>query len=136
MLSDGGFTVQLSETALNADASAATVGGVSHVAYTHIDATGFRLELDGATFLFETEYDPTRLRAEMAGKLARWLVDDGAKVAKGAAYAEVEVMKMFLSLRAPESGTLRVKLSEGTVLNAGDLIAYVYDYIIFILSYE
>ena len=59
----------------------------------------------------------------MAGKLARWLVEDGAAVAKGEAYAEVEVMKMFLSLRAPEAGKVHIQLSEGTVLEAGDLLA-------------
>ena len=122
-LSDGGYTVRLDESSLSADASAALVGGVSHNVYTHVDATGFRLELDGATFLFEDEYDPTRLCAEMAGKLARWLVEDGSAVAKGEPYAEVEVMKMFLALRAPEAGKVHIQLSEGTVLEAGDLLA-------------
>lgn len=79
-LSDGGYLVLL--------------GAKSHVAYAREEAEGLRLVLDGATCIFTNEYDPTQLRASMSGKLARYLVDDGSFLRAGAAYAEVEVMKM------------------------------------------
>jgi hypothetical protein len=37
------------------------------------------------------EYDPTRLSTDVAGKLARCLVPDGAHLKKGEAFAEIEV---------------------------------------------
>ena len=59
----------------------------------------YRLVLDGSTCIFTKEYDPTRLCSEMAGKLARLLVEDGAEVKAGDAIVELEVMKMYLSLK-------------------------------------
>lgn len=59
----------------------------------------------------------------MAGKLTRFLAEDGATLSAGDPYAEVEVMKMFLSLKAPEDGVLRHACTEGCVLSDGDLVA-------------
>ena len=39
-------------------------------------------------------------------KLTRYVVDDGAHLAKGEAYAEVEVMKMLFLLNVSEAGTI------------------------------
>lgn len=41
------------------------------------------------------------------GKLVRYLVEDGGHIAADAPYAEVEVMKMMMTLLAPASGALR-----------------------------
>jgi biotin carboxylase len=110
-LSDGGLLVSL--------------GGRSHVVYAKEESSGLRLVLDGATCMFTNEYDPTQLRAAMSGKLSRFLVEDGTDLKAGQPYAEVEVMKMYMSLCIPESGRLfRVK-PEGSVLESGDLIAKV-----------
>lgn len=38
------------------------------------------------------------------GKLVRYLVEDGGHIAADAPYAEVEVMKMMMTLLAPASG--------------------------------
>jgi acetyl-CoA carboxylase/biotin carboxylase 1 len=108
-LSDGGFLVMLE--------------GQSHVAYMTQEAGGLRLVIDGQTCMFLDEYDPTRICANTAGKLIQFLVDDGAHVDKGSPYAEIEVMKMLMPLLAPESGTLSQVKPEGSVLEAGDLIA-------------
>jgi acetyl-CoA carboxylase/biotin carboxylase 1 len=81
VLSDGGRLVLL--------------GGRSHVAYTREDAAGLRLLLNGQTCVFSSEYDPTCLRASMAGKLVRFLVPDGSRVAAGAPYAEIEVSPLL-----------------------------------------
>ena len=44
-------------------------------------STGYRLVLDSQTCLFTNEYDPTQLRAEVAGKLTRFLVESDTDVA-------------------------------------------------------
>jgi biotin carboxylase/acetyl-CoA carboxylase carboxyltransferase component/biotin carboxyl carrier protein len=108
-LSDGGFLLLL--------------GSRSHTAYAKDVAAGLRMVIDGKTCLFPKEYDPSNLRAEMAGKLTRFLVEDGMTLKAGDPYAEVEVMKMFLSLKAPEDGVIRHAMTDGAVITEGDLIA-------------
>jgi len=108
-LSDGGLLVSM--------------GGRSHLVYAKEEPSGLRLVLDGATCQFTNEYDPTALRAPMSGKLVRFLVEEGAFVKAGTAYAEVEVMKMYMTLAAPESGSLQLRKPEGSLLEPGDLIA-------------
>ena len=108
-LSDGGMLLVL--------------GARSHTAYAKDVSAGLRMVIDGKTCLFAKEYDPSHLRAEMAGKLTRFLAEDGALLKAGDPYAEVEVMKMFLSLKAPEDGVLHHACTEGRVLSDGDLVA-------------
>ncbi|KAA0173957.1 hypothetical protein FNF27_04518 [Cafeteria roenbergensis] len=107
-LSDGGLLVLLN--------------GRSHVVYWKEEATGLRVALDGATCVFTAESDPSKLLADVSGKLVRFLVEDGAHVDKGQGYAEVEVMKMYMPLLAPEAGVLRHVQPEGAILEAGALI--------------
>ena len=38
--------------------------------------------LDGVTVLLPTVYDPSELRSDITGKLVRYLVEDGAQVAR------------------------------------------------------
>jgi acetyl-CoA carboxylase/biotin carboxylase 1 len=99
------------------------LNGSSHVAYARDDASMLRLNVDGKTVCFSKEYDPTQIESEMAAKLVRNLVPDGGHVNKGEEIVELEVMKMFLTLRAPESGLVENVMLEGSVLNVGDLIA-------------
>lgn len=74
--------------------------GRKFVCYGQEDASGLRLQIDSRTLVFENEHDPSQLRTPTPGKLARQLVENGEHVASGAAYAELEVMKMFLPLVA------------------------------------
>lgn len=107
-LADGGFLVLL--------------GGKSHVAYTKDEVGAQRFIVDGQTCLFAEEYDPTRLRAQMGGKLLRYLVQDGAAVEKNQPFAEIEVMKMNMQLTVKESGVITMLKPEGAVMEPGDLI--------------
>ena len=52
--------------------------------------------------LLPTLYDPSELRSDVTGKLVRYLVEDGASVKKGEPYAEMEAMKMIITLFASE----------------------------------
>lgn len=111
-LSDGGYLID--------------IGGKSRVAYLTSRgdaATGMRISMGGATISFSPDYDPTSLRTDVAGKLVKKLVDEGAHVVKGQPYCEIEVMKMFMPLKASEAGTLKWAMNEGAALAPGDLIA-------------
>ena len=68
-LSDGGLLLVL--------------GSRSHTAYAKDVSAGLRMVIDGKTCLFPKEYDPSHLRAEMAGKLTRFLAEDGATLKAG-----------------------------------------------------
>eukprot|EP01138_Halocafeteria_seosinensis_P000421 gb/GECG01000434.1/.p1 GENE.gb/GECG01000434.1/~~gb/GECG01000434.1/.p1 ORF type:complete len:2813 (+),score=333.03 gb/GECG01000434.1/:1-8439(+) len=111
VLSDGGMLILLD--------------GKSHLTYATEEATGLRLLLNGATCMFSKEYDPTQLRVSMSGKLSRYLVDDQQHVEANQAYAEIEVMKMYMQLVAPESGTMSLIKPEGSILEPGELLATV-----------
>ena len=108
-LSDKGYLIHL--------------GGRSHTAYATQDPSGLRLTLDGQTCIFSKEYDPTRLATDVAGKFVKQLVPESAHVAQGDAFAEIEVMKMFMPVRAPEAGTVHWVLTEGAAMGPGDLMA-------------
>jgi acetyl-CoA carboxylase/biotin carboxylase 1 len=86
-------------------------------------ASGIRLNVGGANIAFSPDYDPTSLRTDVAGKLVKRLVPDGAKVKKGEPFAEIEVMKMFMPLKVEESGIVTWCMNEGAALAAGDLLA-------------
>ncbi len=112
MLSDGGYLI--------------SSGGKSQVAYQTSkagSASGMRLSVGGRTVAFSPDYDPTSLRTDVAGKLVKKLVPDGAHLKKGSTYAEIEVMKMFMPLKVDESGVISWSNNEGAALAAGDLLA-------------
>ena len=80
-----------------------------------------RLTLDGKVVMLEKEKDPSVLVAPYAGKLTRYVVDDGAHLAKGEAYAEVEVMKMLFMLTVSEAGVITLAKGTGNVaIDAGE----------------
>lgn len=112
VLSDGGYLIDLS--------------GSSHVAYltSAVDsATGMKINVGGASASFSPDYDPSSLRTDVAGKLVKKLAADGSHLRKGEAYAEVEVMKMFMPLKVDEAGAIVWNINEGAALAPGDLLA-------------
>ncbi|KAL2915487.1 acetyl-coenzyme-A carboxylase [Polyrhizophydium stewartii] len=98
------------------------VDGHSHLTYTKEESHLTQLILDGKTCLLEKENDPTKLRSPSPGKLVRFLVDDGHHLKSGEAFAEIEVMKMYMPLLASESGVVKFDKPAGSVLAAGDII--------------
>ena len=99
------------------------LNGKKYVIYGKEFSNGLRLIIDGKTCVFQKEYDPTILKADMQGKLVRYLVADGSHIEKGQAYCEVEVMKMYLSMLAPESGYITHKNVSGAIIEAGVVLA-------------
>jgi biotin carboxyl carrier protein len=132
-LSCNGDHVECSVRALSDGGHLVLLQGRSHVAYMRALGEGSgasanfdegaRLTCDGHTYEFEPEFDPTRVCATAAGKLVGFLKEDGAHVAKGEPFAEVEVMKMYMPLLAPATGVLSHIMPEGSVLAPGALVA-------------
>ncbi|KAK4531784.1 hypothetical protein CCYA_CCYA09G2641 [Cyanidiococcus yangmingshanensis] len=97
--------------------------GRSFITYAKEDSTGMRLTIDGRTCLFPNERDPTRIAAQVSGRLVRYLVANDEHVDQGQAIAELEVMKMYLSIQAPEAGTIHLLKPAGAVLELGEVFA-------------
>lgn len=107
-LADGGLLVLLA--------------GKSHNVYWKEEAAATRLSVDGKTCLLEQENDPTQLRTPSPGKLVKFTVDNGEHVKAGQAYAEVEVMKMYMPLITQEDGIVQLIKQPGSTLEAGDIL--------------
>ncbi|KAI9033938.1 acetyl-CoA carboxylase [Phycomyces nitens] len=107
-LSDGGLLV--------------SIGGKSHTTYSREEVQATRLMIDGKTCLLEKESDPTQLRSPSPGKLVSLLLENGDHVKAGEAYAEIEVMKMYMPLVAGEDGHIQFIKQVGATLEAGDII--------------
>ncbi|PLB47135.1 hypothetical protein P170DRAFT_363677 [Aspergillus steynii IBT 23096] len=107
-LADGGLLVLLN--------------GRSHNVYWKEEAAATRISVDGKTCLLEQENDPTQLRSPSPGKLVKFTVETGDHVRAGQAYAEVEVMKMYMPLIAQEDGIVQLIKQPGATLEAGDIL--------------
>ncbi len=67
--------------------------GESHKLHYELEpGDRIRMTLDGKVVLLEKEKDPSVLGAPYAGKLTRYVVEDGAHLNKGDAYAEVRLL--------------------------------------------
>lgn len=99
-----------------------SLGGKSHSVYWKEEVGATRLSIDSKTCLLEVESDPTQLRTPSPGKLAKFLVENGQHVTAGQAYAEVEVMKMYMPLLAQEDGVVQPIKQPGSTLQAGDIL--------------
>jgi 2-oxoisovalerate dehydrogenase E1 component len=61
-----------------------------------------------------------------SGKLVRWVVPDGAAVAKGDFVAEIETDKAVVEIEAPATGRLRhIVTQEGSTVKMGGTIGSV-----------
>ncbi|KAI8929064.1 carboxyl transferase domain-containing protein [Entophlyctis helioformis] len=123
------YLVSLNKTSVAAHAKPLADGGLlilidghSHIVYAKDEAQATQLVVDGKTCLLEKENDPTKLRSPSPGKLVRFLVPDGHRLKSGDAFAEIEVMKMYMPLLASESGIVKFDKPAGSVLAAGDII--------------
>jgi len=69
---------------------------------------------------------PRKLVASMPGKVVRVLLQEKAAVEAGQGVLVVEAMKMQNELKSPKKGIVqRIIASEGTAVNAGDVLAIV-----------
>ncbi|PVH91869.1 hypothetical protein DM02DRAFT_702585 [Periconia macrospinosa] len=98
------------------------LNGKSHSVYWEEEVDATRLSVDGKTCLLEQENNPTQLRTPSPGKLIKFTVESGNHVKKGQAYAEVEVMKMYMPLIAQGDGIVNFIKQPGASLEAGDIL--------------
>jgi acetyl-CoA carboxylase/biotin carboxylase 1 len=97
--------------------------GNSYVTFLMEDVTSYRVTIGIQTCVFQKENDPTLLRSPSAGKLVNFLIEDGQHVNAGDVFAEIEVMKMLMELRATVSGTIQHVKRSGAVLEVGAVLA-------------
>ncbi|KAF7492692.1 hypothetical protein SSS_08750 [Sarcoptes scabiei] len=95
----------------------------SYTTYMKEEVERYRVVIGNQTCVFEKENDPTILRSPSTGKLLQFLIEDGTHVTSGQAYAEIEVMKMVMTLTTAESGILQHVKRSGAVLEAGAILA-------------
>ncbi|KAL5289420.1 hypothetical protein ACFFRR_009517 [Megaselia abdita] len=97
--------------------------GASYTTYMKEEVDRYRIVIGNQTCVFEKENDPSLLRSPSAGKLVNKLIEEGGHVNKGQPYAEMEVMKMIMTLTSPEAGTVSYVRQTGSALEAGAIIA-------------
>lgn len=99
-----------------------SLDGSSYTTYMFDDVERVRIEIDNQTVVFEKDIDPSVLRSPSAGKLVNLLVADGNYLDKDQEYAEIEVMKMVMSLRSPVAGHVTFLKRAGCILEPGTII--------------
>ncbi|XP_072302602.1 acetyl-CoA carboxylase 1 isoform X3 [Eucyclogobius newberryi] len=97
--------------------------GSSYTTYLKEEVDRYRITIGNKTCVFEKENDPSLLRSPSAGKLIQYTVEDGGHVFSGQCYAEIEVMKMVMTLTASESGCIHYVKRAGAALEPGCVIA-------------
>ncbi|XP_043387183.1 acetyl-CoA carboxylase 1 isoform X4 [Chelonia mydas] len=97
--------------------------GSSYTTYMKEEVDRYRITIGNKTCVFEKENDPSLLRSPSAGKLIQYVVEDGGHVFSGQCFAEIEVMKMVMTLSAAESGCIHYVKRPGAVLDPGCVIA-------------
>lgn len=99
-----------------------SLDGSSYTTYMCDDIERVRIEIDHQTVVFEKDIDPSILRSPSAGKLVNLLVTDGSHLDKNQDYAEIEVMKMVMTLRTPIPGRITLSKRAGCILEPGTII--------------
>ncbi|KAJ7406783.1 Acetyl-CoA carboxylase [Willisornis vidua] len=97
--------------------------GSSYTTYMKEEVDRYRITIGNKTCVFEKENDPSILRSPSAGKLIQYVVEDGGHVFAGQCFAEIEVMKMVMTITAAESGCIHYVKRPGAVLDPGCVIA-------------
>uniref|UniRef100_A0A8C3I926 Acetyl-CoA carboxylase beta n=1 Tax=Chrysemys picta bellii TaxID=8478 RepID=A0A8C3I926_CHRPI len=97
--------------------------GNSYTTYMKEEVDCYRITVGNKTCDFEKEKDPTMLRSPSAGKLLKYTVEDGGHIFVGHSFAEIEVMKIILTLEVKESGHIHYIKRPGALLEAGCVIA-------------
>ncbi|XP_020776551.2 acetyl-CoA carboxylase isoform X2 [Boleophthalmus pectinirostris] len=97
--------------------------GSSHTTYMKEEVDSYRIIVGNKTCVFEKEKDPTVLRSPSAGKLLQYVIEDGGHLVAGETYAEIEVMKMVMTLTVQQSGCVHFVKRPGAVLETGCVVA-------------
>ncbi|KAL4698557.1 hypothetical protein H8959_011214 [Pygathrix nigripes] len=118
-----GCHIEIDAHRLNDGGLLLSYNGNSYTTYMKEEVDSYRITIGNKTCVFEKENDPTVLRSPSAGKLTQYTVEDGGHVEAGSSYAEMEVMKMIMTLNVQESGRVKYIKRPGAVLEAGCIVA-------------
>ncbi|PNI64844.1 ACACB isoform 7 [Pan troglodytes] len=118
-----GCHIEIDAHRLNDGGLLLSYNGNSYTTYMKEEVDSYRITIGNKTCVFEKENDPTVLRSPSAGKLTQYTVEDGGHVEAGSSYAEMEVMKMIMTLNVQESGRVKYIKRPGAVLEAGCVVA-------------
>ncbi|GET91303.1 acetyl-coA carboxylase, putative [Leishmania tarentolae] len=121
-ISLNGSVVLVPYRILKSGALQLTIGDKTLVAYVAEEPSSLRITINGKVTNFSGDVDPTKIVASVPGRLVRYVIDDDAHVNEGEAFAELEVMKMILPLRARTTGTLHHHAVPGTTIAMGSLL--------------
>ncbi|XP_065178755.1 acetyl-CoA carboxylase-like [Sycon ciliatum] len=128
--SQSSYFLLMNESSLEVEVHRMTDGGLllstgsnSFTTYMIDEVDRYRVVVNGKAVVFEKERDPTKLRSPSTGKLLTFVVADGGHVNADDPYAEIEVMKMVMTLRVSEAGKVVQMKRPGAVLDAGMIIA-------------
>ena len=83
---------------------------------------GMKIHVNGFPCFFPDDFDATKLVAQGPGKLLKYLVGDGERVAANEPYCEIEVMKTVMPLLATTTGKISHVAPIGAILEAGDVL--------------
>lgn len=118
-----GSVVSVPFRVLKSGALQLTIAERTMVSYVVEEPNGLRVTIGGKTTNFSGALDPTKLMASVPGRIVRYLIEDGGHIVEGGAFAEVEVMKMILPLRASIAGILHHRVPPGSSIAVGMLLA-------------
>ncbi|XP_076778578.1 acetyl-CoA carboxylase 2 isoform X2 [Arvicanthis niloticus] len=118
-----GCHIEIDAHRLNDGGLLLSYNGSSYTTYMKEEVDSYRITIGNKTCVFEKENDPTVLRSPSAGKLMQYTVEDGDHVEAGSSYAEMEVMKMIMTLNVQESGRVKYIKRPGVILEAGCVVA-------------
>ncbi|XP_028621240.1 acetyl-CoA carboxylase 2 [Grammomys surdaster] len=118
-----GCHIEIDAHRLNDGGLLLSYNGSSYTTYMKEEVDSYRITIGNKTCVFEKENDPTVLRSPSAGKLMQYTVEDGDHVEAGSSYAEMEVMKMIMTLNVQESGRVKYVKRPGVILEAGCVVA-------------
>lgn len=122
-LSLNGRVIHVPFRILKSGALQLTIGSRTFVAYIEKEPNSIRITIGGKVTSFSGDLDPTKILAAVPGRLVRYVIEDDGHVNEGGTFAEVEVMKMILPLRAPTSGKLLHRAVSGSTIAMGSLLA-------------
>ncbi|ESN91710.1 hypothetical protein HELRODRAFT_70230, partial [Helobdella robusta] len=133
-----GYFISMNNSFVEVEAHRLTDGGLlvsidgsSYTTYMKEETSQYRIVIGNKTCVFEKDNDPTQLRLvdclisliPSTGKLVGYLIEEGGHVNAGDLFAEIEVMKMIMELRAAHSGCIHYLKRPGASLDAGTVIA-------------
>ncbi|CRH01228.1 biotin carboxylase subunit of acetyl CoA carboxylase, putative [Plasmodium relictum] len=89
------------------------------------DSLGIHMNLEKDNIYIPKMSNPFHLISNTNGKIVKYLINDGEEVKKNDDYIEVEAMKMIMTFKSTETGILRHKKSEGSIIKVGDLLGII-----------